>query len=135
MGNDVIRMQQEAEQRVARMRERSRMLINGDLPERGRSEETMAAGRPAPYSRRSFPVSTPVPPPPPAPAAAGRPGGHSPDGGCMEKVEKLEKPEKANGLGGLFQDQEQLLLLLLAFLLIKNGAQIELIVALLYLAM
>lgn len=47
----------------------------------------------------------------------------------------LEKKEKAGGLGGLFQDQEQLFLLMLAVLLIKNGAQMEIVLALLYIAM
>lgn len=122
MGNDVIRMQQEAEQRVARMREHSRMLVNGGLPERGRSQETMAAGRPAPYTRRTFPVPAPTPPPPPS-----RPV--PPAEKAPEDCKELAKT------GGLFEDQEQLLLLLLAVLLVKNGAPIELIVALLYLAM
>lgn len=42
---------------------------------------------------------------------------------------------KGRGLGGLFQDQEQLFLLMLAVLLIKNGAQMEIVLALLYIAM
>ena len=37
MVNDVIRMQQEAEQRVQQMRERSRLLVSGGLPEGGRT--------------------------------------------------------------------------------------------------
>ena len=123
MGNDVIRMQQEAEQRVARMREHSRMLVNGGLPERGRSQETMAAVRPAPYTRRTFPVPAPTPPPPPSRPVP------PPAEKAPEDCKELAKT------GGLFEDQEQLLLLLLAVLLVKNGAPIELIVALLYLAM
>ena len=55
MVNDVIRMQQEAEQRVQQMRERSRLLVSGGLPEGGRTAETMAAGRPRP---RTFPIHT-----------------------------------------------------------------------------
>lgn len=118
MSNDVLRMQQEAEARVRRMRERSRMLVGGDVPESGRSEESLAAGRP-PLYRRSAPPA-PVCEPPAAQAMAE----------CGET-----RPAKPGGLGGLFQDQEQLFLLLLAILLIKNGASIEIIVALLYLAM
>lgn len=122
MSNDVLRMQQEAEARVRRMREQSRMLVGGDVPESGRSEESMAAGRP-PLYRRSAP-----PPPPPVCEAPGPPAA-----AMAERGEA--RPAKPGGLSGLFQDQEQLFLLLLAMLLIKNGAQIEIIVALLYLAM
>ena len=114
MVNDVIRMQQEAEQRVQQMRERSRLLVSGGLP-----EGTMAAGRPRP---RTFPIHTQPPGPPPEPPP-------------REPESCLEKKEKAGGLGGLFQDQEQLFLLMLAVLLIKNGAQMEIVLALLYIAM
>ena len=38
-------------------------------------------------------------------------------------------------LSAFGSDPEQLFLLLLAFLLVKNGARVELIIALLYLAM
>ena len=105
MVNDVIRMQQEAEQRVQQMRERSRLLVSG--------------GRPRP---RTFPIHTQPPGPPPEPPP-------------REPESCLEKKEKAGGLGGLFQDQEQLFLLMLAVLLIKNGAQMEIVLALLYIAM
>ena len=119
MVNDVIRMQQEAEQRVQQMRERSRLLVSGGLPEGGRTAETMAAGRPRP---RTFPIHTQPPGPPPEPPP-------------REPESCLEKKEKAGGLVGLFQDQEQLFLLMLAVLLIKNGAQMEIVLALLYIAM
>lgn len=119
MVNDVIRMQQEAEQRVQQMRERSRLLVSGGLPEGGRTAETMAAGRPRP---RTFPIHTQPPVPAPEPPKE-------------EPESCLEKKEKAGGLGGLFQDQEQLFLLMLAILLIKNGAQMEIVLALLYIAM
>lgn len=122
MSNDVLRMQQEAEARVRRMREQSRMLVGGDVPESGRSEESMAAGRPPLYRRSAPPAPAPMCEAPEPPAAAMAECGES-------------RPAKPGGLGGLFQDQEQLFLLLLAMLLIKNGAQIEIIVALLYLAM
>lgn len=120
MSNDVLRMQQEAEARVRRMREQSRMLVGGDVPESGRSQAGMAAGRP-PLYRRSPPVpetpACPSPEPPPCETLA---------------AGSETKPARP---GGMFQDQEQLFLLLLAMLLIKNGAQIEIIIALLYLAM
>lgn len=119
MVNDVIRMQQQAEQRVQQMRERSRLLVSGGLPEGGRTAETMAAGRPRP---RTFPIHTQPPGPPPEPPP-------------REPESCLEKKEKVGGLGGLFQDQEQLFLLMLAVLLIKNGAQMEIVLALLYIAM
>lgn len=90
-----------------------------DCPEGGRTAETMAAGRPRP---RTFPIHTQPPGPPPEPPP-------------REPESCLEKKEKAGGLGGLFQDQEQLFLLMLAVLLIKNGAQMEIVLALLYIAM
>ena len=120
MVNYVIRMQQEAEQRVQQMRERSRLLVSGGLPAGGGTAETMAAGRPRP---RTFPIHTQPPPGPP------------PEPPPREPESCLEKKEKAGGLGGLFQDQEQLFLLMLAVLLIKYGAQMEIVLALLYIAM
>lgn len=122
MSDDVLRMQQEAEARVRRMREQSRMLAGGDIPESGRTAESMAAGRP-PLYRRSAPPAREEPVPPAA--------------GPEEAITAAApaKPAKPGGLGSLFQDQEQLFLLLLAMLLIKNGAPIDIIVALLYLAM
>ena len=116
MTNDVIRMQQEAEQRVRRMREQSRILVSGGLPETGRNASSMAAGRP-PSSRPCPPPPRPAPPPEPEPCPP------------------LAAAEKPGGLSGLFHDPDQLFLLLLAVLLIKNGAQTELILALLYLAL
>lgn len=65
-------------------------------------------------------------------AATTRPSAEPPP---REPESCLEKKEKAGGLGGLFQDQEQLFLLMLAVLLIKNGAQMEIVLALLYIAM
>lgn len=68
----------------------------------------------------------------PHPYAATRPSART---APREPESCLEKKEKAGGLGGLFQDQEQLFLLMLAVLLIKNGAQMEIVLALLYIAM
>ena len=56
-----------------------------------------------------------------------------------EPVREIKAPPEKRGDGGLLSllgnDQEQLFLLFLAFLLVKNGAKMELILALLYLAM
>lgn len=84
----MLRMQQEAAERVRRMQEHSRRLV----------EE----GPPAP---------------PPT------------EDGCTEAP-------PTGGIAALFQgDGEQTLIVLLAVLLAKNGAPIELVVALLYIAM
>lgn len=136
MESDIMRMQREAEQRVRQMRERER---NAGRPEPdGRTAEGLAAARAewlssarppyggergfvplSDYKARQNPRHEPPPCPPPD-----RP----------LPVEK--KPESGGGLlAGLFKDQDQMLLLLLAILLVKNGASMELIVALLYLAM
>ena len=83
----MLRMQQEAAERVRRMQEHSRRLV-----EEG----------------------------PPAPPT---------EDGCTEAP-------PTGGLAALFQgDGEQTLIVLLAVLLAKNGAPIELVVALLYIAM
>lgn len=104
-GNNMMRMQQEAAERVQRMQEHSRRLV------------------------REHPVNvyrgvTLTPP---------------------ERLEPIEeKPvetagEHTSGLGGLAAllqgDQEQTLVLLLAVILAKNGAPLELVLALLYIAM
>jgi len=86
----------------------------------GAAGEPGGAGGPRP---RTFPIHTQPPPGPP------------PEPPPREPESCLEKKEKAGGLGGLFQDQEQLFLLMLAVLLIKNGAQMEIVLALLYIAM
>ena len=119
MSDDVIRMQQEAANRVQRMQERSRRLVTEAPPlyggiRQGRTREPEPpAAVPAPAERRT-----------------------------AESLEQQRKEaEQARqihqkGLASLFNgDQDQMLLLMLAVLLVKNGANIELIVALLYLAM
>lgn len=83
----VMRMQQEAAERVQRMQEHSRRLVREQPP---------------------------IPP----------------------TEEKREEAPTNSGLAALFQgDGEQTLIVLLAVLLAKNGAPIELVVALLYIAM
>ena len=111
MNDDVFRMQQEAAQRVQQMQERSRQIMNESESMR-RTTASLAAARPDSPLKEKMPVSLPPPPHPPASHEKG-----------------------IGGLADLFHDEERLLLLLLTVLLVKNGAELELVVALLYLAM
>lgn len=121
MNNDVIRMQQEAAQRVQRMQERARQLVHAEHPA-GRTAETLAAARPSPEKL-----------PRPAHDHAEHTG-HPPVTG--ERLAAKPPATKSNTLfAGLGDDPEQLLLLLLAVLLVRNDADVELVLALLYLAM
>lgn len=52
-----------------------------------------------------------------------------------EPVIAAEHCAPENGLSALFGDKDRMLLLLLAVLLVKSGARMELIIALLYLAL
>ncbi len=110
MQESVIQMQQEAERRVRQMQERSRILVSGDLPGNERNAASIAANRPR--ARTTPPAAEAEAPADCAPAKS--------DG---------------DGLARLPLDRDQMFLLLLAFLLIKNGASTEIVVALLYLAM
>lgn len=99
---NVLRMQQEAAQRVQRMQEHSRRLVR---------EHPINV-----YHGVTFEPSPPC---------------------DMEKTPPPCKKETTGGgiaalLGG---DQEQTLVLLLAVILAKNGAPLELVLALLYIAM
>ena len=122
MSDDVIRMQQEAANRVARMQERSRQLV---------------ADHPPPlYRGRREPPTEPAPPPKEERRTAGSLEQRRRETEQIKSGPHPSKGGKEKGLAGLFGgDQDQLLLLMLAVLLVKNGANIELIVALLYLAM
>lgn len=137
METDIMRMQREAEQRVRQMRERERRAIRPEPDER--TAEGLAAAR-AEWlcsARPSYPAERGFVPlsdyrarqnsrhePPPCPPVEQRP------------LPAEKKPESGGGLlAGLFKDQDQMLLLFLTILLVKNGASMELIVALLYLAM
>lgn len=121
MNNDVIRMQQEAAQRVQRMQERARQLVSAERPA-GRTAETLAAARPSPEKR-----------PRPADDHAEHTGLPPVMG---ERLPAKPPAAKPNALfSGLGDDPEQMLLLLLAVLLVRNDADIELVLALLYLAM
>ncbi len=125
MADDVIRMQQEAAARVQHMREQARRMVSNNPPPlygpNARREEGKAPQAPEPARRtpdkpeRSAPSHRP-PPEPPARDA----------GGC-------EEPKSA--LASLIGEHDQLFLLMLAVLLVKNDARIELVIALLYLAM
>ena len=100
-GNHILRMQQEAAERVQRMQEHSRRLIH---------EHPVNV-----YRGVSFPPSESNEQPPSAP----------------EKKSVAE-----GGLAALLHgDEQQTLILLLAVILAKNGAPLELVLALLYVAM
>ena len=123
MSDDVIRMQQEAANRVARMQEQSRRLVADHPPPLygGRRESAPQAAAPSQEERRTA-------------ASLEQRRRETEQAKVSPSPAKSRKEDK--GLAGLFcGDQEQLLLLMLAVLLVKNGANIELIVALLYLAM
>ena len=103
-GNTVLRMQQEAAERVQRMQEHSRRLVK---------EHPVHVYRGVSFTEE-------VPSEPPAPETKPEPCETVADG----------------GLAALLQgDQEQTLVLLLAVILAKNGAPLELVLALLYIAM
>ncbi|HIZ20557.1 MAG TPA: hypothetical protein H9674_06830 [Firmicutes bacterium] len=100
MDDNMLRMQQEAAERVRQMQERARRFVNEEPP------------APAP-------MDIPCPPEP------------SPKG----KEELAPPPRRGSLLSNFGKDREQLFLLMLAVLLVKNDAPIELVLALLYLAM
>lgn len=148
MADNIFRMQQEAAQRVQRMQQMARQLVEDDRkspppprevspPPPSPGGETMSPARQP--ARRVADDHRPAPTSHHAPGrtaeslAANRPPESPP-----RKPEALEKREdnfSLNALlGGLTDDPERLLLLLLAILLVKNGAQTELILSLLYIA-
>lgn len=96
MDENMLRMQQEAVERVRQMQERARQYVESEVSP---NEDLKALG-------------------------------------VREQAEQLH-PEKERGLllGGFGADSEQLLLLMLAVLLIKSNARMELVLALLYIAM
>lgn len=135
METDIMRMQREAEQRVRQMRERERHAA-GSEPDQRTAEglaaaraEWLSSARPSYAADRGFvPLSdykarqNPRHEPPPCPVP--------------ERPLPADNNADSNGLlAGLFKDQDQMLLLFLTILLVKNGASMELIIALLYLAM
>ncbi|HJD24520.1 MAG TPA: hypothetical protein H9694_10330 [Firmicutes bacterium] len=98
MDDNMLRMQQEAAERVRQMQERARRFVKEEPP---------------------APMDIPCPPEP------------SPKG----KEELSPPPRRGSLLANFGKDREQLFLLMLAVLLVKNDAPIELVLALLYLAM
>lgn len=115
MGNmpNVVQLQREAADRVRQMEERSRRLVQ-EQPVHIYRGVTLA-----PLMERQAIAE------PPAPAESPKPTPSKP---------AVCRP--AGGLAGLFEgDNERLLLLLLAAVLAKNGAPIELMLALLYVAL
>ncbi|MDD2417536.1 MAG: hypothetical protein PHR24_02020 [Oscillospiraceae bacterium] len=97
MDENMLKMQQEAVERVRIMQERARKYVEGDLAHHG--------------------------------------GGGKTD--CEKPKVLPVAPHKDNMslLGLLGEDKDQLLLLMLAVLLVKSNAPIELILAILYIAM
>lgn len=126
MGDDVIRMQQEAANRVQQMQERTRRLMADMHPveDRGtpvdhprRTAESLEAVRQSAEARKAERQHTVREP-------------------AKEDISCEKKPHESGGLlSGLTNDKERLFLLMLAVLLVNNGAKLELVVALLYLAM
>lgn len=126
MSDDVIRMQQEAANRVQRMQERSRRLVTeapplyGDIRQGRTREPEPPAAVPVPAERRTVESLEQ----------------QRREAEQARQIHHVKQPREEKGLASLFNgDQDQMLLLMLAVLLVKNGANIELIVALLYLAM
>lgn len=129
MDENMLRMQQEAAERVRRMQERARRFVDDD---------PHAVPGEAPRRR-------PEPPPgPPGPQPEQDHGerGHSHKEPLSRRDEACGPPEAKGAdkgplsfLSGFGKDSEQLLLLMLAVLLVRNEGPIELVLALLYLAM
>lgn len=115
----VIQLQQEAAQRVQRMAERSRRLVR----EHPVHVYRPSAAQPRPTPPKSEPPCEAVESPCEAPPF------------CASLPEKKTSPCKAGTLLSGVEDHEQLLLLLLAVMLFKNGAPTELLMALLYVAL
>lgn len=117
----MIQLQQEAAQRVQRMAERSRRLVR---------EHPVHVYRPSAVQPRPTP-----PPQPEPPCQAVEPPCEAPLLCEQPTAEKKTSPCKAGTLLSGVEDHEQLLLLLLAVMLFKNGAPTELLLALLYVAL
>ena len=106
MDDNMIRMQQEAVERVRQMQERARKYVEDD--------NTIAP-------KESYPLRD-----------------HKPLPSHLEEESTVQNTVRNKGLSflsGFGEDREQLFLLMIAILLVKNDAPIELILALLYIAM
>lgn len=109
LDENMLRMQQEAAERVRKMQERARKFVD---------DEPVSINRNPPHILHEHPqpaVALPVEEDPPKPI--------------------LHKKDTLSFLSGFGNDREQLFLLLIAVLLVKNDAPIELILALLYIAL
>ncbi len=112
MVEDVQHMQQQAARRVQQMQEHSRRVFE---EYGGRTPESLRAAQPPDYT---------------PPRLYDRPSPSTP----TEKEVLCRAPDQPKGLpGGL--DTEQILLLGLALLLFRNHCRVELVFALLYLAL
>lgn len=109
LDENMLRMQQEAAERVRKMQERARKFVNDE---------------PVPINKDQLHVLR-----------------EHPQSAATLHIEKdppktlIHKKESLSFLSGFGNDREQLFLLLIAVLLVKNDAPIELILALLYIAM
>lgn len=134
---ETIRLQQEAEERVKRMRERSRRLVfehDGTVPEAGRTAETLAAARPS-RPQRARPEWADK-----AEKRSASEQWSAPEqtgDSCIPAEQTPACPAKAaqKEMTAADDRNEQLLLLMLAVFLMKNGGRMELILALMYLAL
>ncbi len=112
MDQELYRMQQEAAERVRSMQKRARLYVRDEPP-----SPPQEAPAPREISPPIEAADKTAPPPPPS------------------ALVKEKKPEGGSLLGALTGDRERLLLLMLAVLLVNNDADMELVLALLYLAM
>lgn len=111
MDENMLRMQQEAAERVRQMQERARRFV---------SEEPAASAASSP------------------PGISCEQSGPDKSGGPIRPgtADRLAvPPRRTSFLSSFGGDREQLFLLMIAVLLVKNDAPIELVLALLYLAM
>ncbi len=106
MDENMLRMQQEAVERVRQMQERARKFVEKD-----EAPESHDASNKNTWDHKAVQQSS-----------------------SKQNLLKANKNDNTL-LGGFIDDQEQLLLLILAVLLIKSEARIELVLALLYIAM
>lgn len=120
---NLMRMQQEAADRVKRMQEHSRRMVQ---------EYPVHVYRGVTFTPPEEAVAEPIALEPPPPDTA-LPCGDEPG---LSAGKSAPLPNTEGALAALLQgDQEQLLVLLLAVILAKNGAPLELVLALLYVAM
>ena len=111
MDENMLRMQREAVERVRQMQERARKYVENDghFKEEKQQADQDKTGK---GLKPDLPENK---------LSAEKPG--------------LIKKKSPSFLDGLWEDSEQLFLLMLAVLLVRNDAPIELVLALLYIAM